>query len=324
MKKFILFALSVFVLTSCDNSTKEKRVLSSSSGNINVLSVVVDNDLWEGNVGESVRSVLGDDVYGLPQDEPIFTLKQMPTSVFTDFARKNRTVFKVEKGKAAATNYSENTYASPQKVVVVSGMTDEEIIDQIEKNAKKIVAEFKNEELKERQRRIKKSLHKSTSIQDKLGLSIHFPSAYRIATEDGNFFWIRRDIKTGTLNFMIYEMPINAFVEGDEAINDVIKMRDSIGKKYVPGPTEGSYMITEEKYTPFMQEVILDNKPTLETKSTWKLNDTFMSGPFINYAIKDEINNRYIIAEGFAYAPAVDKRDLMFELEAIIKSIKIK
>ena len=123
---------------------------------------------------------------------------------------------------------------------------------------------------------------------------------------------------------MLYEMPIDAFVEGDEAINDVIKMRDSIGQKYVPGPTEGTFMITEEAYTPFMQEVILDNKPTLETKSTWTVKGAFMSGPFINYAIKDEINNRYVIAEGFAYAPAVSKRELMFELEAIIKSIKIK
>lgn len=323
MKKIILFALSVFVLTSCDDSAKGKRILSASSGDINVLSVVVDNDLWEGKVGESIRSVLGDDVYGLPQDEPIFTLKQMPTAVFSDFATKNRTVFKVEKGKAA-TDYLENTFATPQKVVVVSGMTDDEIIGQIEENAKKIVAEFKNEELKERQRRNRKSLHKSTNIQDKLGLAIEFPSAYRIATEDGNFFWIRRDIRTGTLNLMLYEIPIDAFVEGDEAINDVIKMRDSIGQKYVPGPSEGTYMITEEAYTPFMQEVILDNKPTLETKSTWKVSGAFMSGPFINYAIKDEINNRYIIAEGFAYAPAVDKRDLMFELEAIIKSIKIK
>ena len=324
MKKLIIAVVCLFFVISCNESENSKRILSSSSGNINVLSVVIDNNLWESKVGEVIRNVLGDDVYGLPQDEPLFTLRQMPTVVFTDFARKNRIVFKVEKGKEASTKYYENPFAKPQKLVLVTGMTDAEISNEIETNAKKIISEFKNEELKEKQRRIKISLHKNTSIEEVLGLTLNFPSAYRIAKEDNKFFWIRRDIDTGTLNFMLYEMPIDAFSDDEDAILDVIKMRDSIGQKYIPGPSEGTFMVTDKAYTPFMQETIVDNKPTLETKSTWVVKGAFMSGPFINYAIKDEINKRYIIAEGFAYAPAVEKRDLVFELESIIKSIKIK
>ena len=49
-----------------------------------------------------------------------------------------------------------------------------------------------------------------------------------------------------------------------------------------------------------------------------------MAGPFVNYAIEDKVNNRYLVAEGYVYAPSVDKREYVFELEAIIKSIKIK
>jgi hypothetical protein len=324
MKKLIIAVVCLFFVISCNESENSKRILSSSSGNINVLSVVIDNNLWESKVGEVIRNVLGDDVYGLPQDEPLFTLRQMPTVVFTDFARKNRIVFKVEKGKEASTKYYENPFAKPQKLVLVTGMTDAEISNEIETNAKKIISEFKNEELKEKQRRIKISLHKNTSIEEVLGLTLNFPSAYRIAKEDNKFFWIRRDIDTGTLNLMLYEMPIDAFSYGEDAILDVIKMRDSIGQKYIPGPSEGTFMVTDKAYTPFMQETIVDNKPTLETKSTWVVKGAFMSGPFINYAIKDEINKRYIIIEGFAYAPAVEKRDLVFELESIIKSIKIK
>ena len=48
-----------------------------------------------------------------------------------------------------------------------------------------------------------------------------------------------------------------------------------------------------------------------------------MSGPFVNYVIEDKVNNRLIVVEGFAFAPSVQKRDYMFELEAIIKSLKI-
>jgi hypothetical protein len=49
-----------------------------------------------------------------------------------------------------------------------------------------------------------------------------------------------------------------------------------------------------------------------------------MSGPFLNYAIEDKVNSRYIIVEGYVFAPSIAKRDYVFELESIIKSIAIK
>ncbi|HEY5688178.1 MAG TPA: DUF4837 family protein, partial [Yeosuana sp.] len=35
-------------------------------------------------------------------------------------------------------------------------------------------------------------------------------------------------------------------------------------------------------------------------------------------------NNRYVIIEGYVFAPSVEKRDYVFELESIIRSVKIK
>lgn len=322
MKQILVLALSIFTLISCESNNS--IALSPSSGNINNLSVVIDNDLWEGSIGESIRNVIGASLYGLPQDESLFTMRQMPTVVFSDFARRNRTVLKIEKGKEADTKFYENPFAKPQKMVVVSGQTNQEVIQQIEANAQKIISIFKSEEIKEKQRRFSKSLNKNNNIEKVLGLTVNFPSAYRVAKEDKNFFWLRRDIKTGTMNFLVYEVPLNEISEGEEAINDVIKMRDSIGKVHIPGPLDGSYMITEEAYTPFLSNTIIDNKTTFETRSTWEVKDAYMAGPFLNYAIKDEINQRYIIFEGFAFAPSVAKRDYMFELEAIAKSLKIK
>lgn len=326
MRKLAIVILSVLFFTACENSASKgkKRALSSSSGNINNLSVVMDNDLWEGSVGETTRAILGDPVYGLPQEEPTFTLRHMPTNVFTGFARKNRTVFKVEMGKDADTKFYEDPFATPQKMVLVTGQTKAEVIEQLKANSNKIIAAFKKTEIQEKQKRIKKSLGKTDKIQAALGLDIRYPSAYRIAKEDGKFFWIRRDIESGSINLMLYEMPMDAITKGEDAINDVIKVRDSVAQKYIPGPTEGTFMSTEEAYTPFMQPTIIDNKPALETKSTWHVKGAYMAGPFINYVIEDTDNQRLIVAEGFAYAPAVGKRDYVFELESIIRSIHIK
>jgi len=48
-----------------------------------------------------------------------------------------------------------------------------------------------------------------------------------------------------------------------------------------------------------------------------------MAGPFLNYAVKDTVNNRFLILEGFTFAPSVKKRNLQFELESILKSARI-
>ena len=326
MKKLIVLAISCFMIFACNNDkskSSSKRSLSESSGNLNNLTIVATNNQWNGEVGEAIREILAAPVDGLPQDEPLFSMKQMPPEVFSGFAAKNRTALKIEKGQAGL-KIEEDIYAAPQKVVVVSGNTTVEIMNQLKVNAKKIVSELKKTELTEKQRRIKKSLHKVNTIENSLGVTLNFPTAYRIAKEEDKFFWIRKDLTTGSMNLMIYQVPLDAIKEGDDAVNQVIKIRDSIGKKHIPGEKEGSYLITEQAYSPFFFKEIVDNKPTYVTKGTWEVKGVIMGGPFINYAIEDKINNRYIVAEGFTFAPSVQKRDFMFELEAIIKSLHIK
>lgn len=322
MRTILIAIASFFILVSCGkDKSKNQRILSDSSGKINDLAVVVDNDLWEGKVGEGIRDVLAAPVYGLPQDEPLFHLSQMPPSVFTGFAKRGRIVLKVEKGNEANVKIAKDVFAKPQKVVVISGMTDEEIVNQIKENSGRIISALKSEEIKERQRRTKVSLHKNNSIKENLGISIQFPSVYRIAKEDNNFYWIRKDITTGTTNLMLYEMPYGSIKENDSLANQIIRMRDSIGKVHIPGPLDGSFMITENAYTPFISKTTIDDKPAYETKGLWDVKNAFMSGPFVNYIIDDQANNRLLVVEGFAFAPSVEKRDYMFELESIIKSI---
>jgi len=324
MKKIASILIIAVILVSCkDGKSSNDRILLDSEGRINDVSVVVDNENWKGRLGEAIREVLTIPVYGLPQDEPTFNINQIPPQVFTDFITRTRTVLKIELDKPADIRFLDNVYAKPQKVVLITGKTKQEVIDILNENAPKIIETFRNIELSQRQRIMRKALYNTKAIKEKLGLNIDFPNAYRVAKEDEDFFWIRRDIRTGTLNLMLYELPYGAIQKNDSVTNQIVSIRDSIGKKYIEGPVEGSYMSTEMAYTPFHGETILDNKPTLETKGMWQVKNAFMAGPYINYAIEDKINKRWIVAEGFAFAPSVEKRDYMFELEAIIKTIAI-
>lgn len=320
----IVIVFATLVLGCKKDSSKNQRLVPASSGNLNHLTVVVDNLLWEDNVGEAMRDVLAAPVNGLAIDEPLFTINQLPTQVFSGFTTKSRIIVKVEKGKTAGIKVGHDVYAKPQTVVYVSGATNDEIIEQLKSHATEIVDALKKEEIKEKQRRINLSLFDDTRLKEELGVSMKLPSVYRMAKDENGFFWIRKDITTGTMDLMVYAVPLSTLRPGDSLAMDVVKMRDSVGKAHIEGRLEGSYMITENKYAPFVFETEIDKKPTIETKGIWEVKNDFMAGPFINYAIEDKAKNRYVIIEGYAFAPSVDKRDYMFELEAIIRSAKIQ
>ena len=139
--------------------------------------------------------------------------------------------------------------------------------------------------------------------------------------------WLRHHLtsgiaKTGSNNILVYSVPL----EDETQVSDsIIAVRNRIGKKYIPGSNpETMYMITEAARTPIVKEITLNGKKAYETRGTWEIFGAFTAGPFLNYSIVDEKNNRVIVVEGFNYAPSVNKRDFVFELESILKTAWIK
>ncbi|NRD22174.1 DUF4837 family protein [Winogradskyella litoriviva] len=315
------------LLVSCGETKKDdsKKYLPDSNGNLNTISVVVDNILWEDNVGENIRDFLAAPLNGLPTDEPMYGIRQIPPQVFDGFAARSRLVLKIEKEDVeASTKIANDAFAKPQTVVIVAGKTDKEIITQLTKNKAKILDAFNKEEVKENLRRINLSPLDDKAIEEKLGITIDIPSVYRTATEEDKFFWIRKSLSSSkTIDLMLYEVPMESISEGDSTIVDIVKMRNHITKTKIIGE-DGIYMAVEEAYAPSLFTTIIDNKPAYEVRGMWDMQGYSMGGPFITYAIEDKINNRYLVADGYVYAPSLPKRDYIFELEAMIKSIKIK
>ena len=316
---FVLFLL--LLTSSCvDKEVSDKSMANASSGNINSLNIIIDNENWNGRVGETIREIFAANVDGLPQQEPLFNLKQLPPSTFSGFARNNRTFLRVDISERKHFKVAKDTFASPQLGIFVSG-SKESVIEILEQNAEDLVIQLRNVELKEQLRRIRKSTKEDTSLRENFGVSLTFPTAYRFAKEEEGLTWIRKDIKNGNMELLIYEVPINQVENEDEVIANIIKIRDSIGKEHIPGPSEGQYMITEEAYAPFINDISFRGRKAYEVKGTWEVKNNFMAGPFLLYAIKDEENNRYLFAEGFVFKPSYAKRNHIFEIEAILKSL---
>ena len=81
-------------------------------------------------------------------------------------------------------------------------------------------------------------------------------------------------------------------------------------------------MVSEKAFAPYTFPIEIRGKDAIEVKGIWEMQNYPMAGPYITYIIDDKEHNRKMVIEGFTFAPATEKRDYMFELEAILRTIK--
>ena len=323
-KTIFLLWVVIVTMVSCKDENP-KKYLPESIGAINSVALVMDNDLWKGKVGDMVREHFAAPVLGLSWEEPIFTLNHIPMSVFTGALRNTRSILIVEKDTLSIAHIKTDMYATPQKVGMIKGRTDDEIIENLDSKADDIIAAFKDLEIEETQKRFLRSLNQEGVLEKKFGISMSIPSAYKVGKQEDNFVWIDRQIPKGSLNIIAYTMPGDSFKNDSTRVKEIVRMRDSIGQEYIPGPDvpgKTTYMVTEKAFAPYIFPANVGGKDASEVKGIWEMENYPMAGPYITFIIDDKEHNRKMVIEGFTFAPATEKRDYMFELEAILRSIK--
>tara|TARA_R110002126_G_scaffold89114_3_gene213125 strand:+ start:852 stop:1832 length:981 start_codon:yes stop_codon:yes gene_type:complete len=320
-KLLLLLFIASCLFVSCKK--EEVGVPRIANGKINNIAIIVDDLLWNGEVGDSARNKFAAPVLGLPQEEPLFNINQYPIKLMEGFMTDSRNVIVIKKGDIDQFSVKKDEYAAPQNVFHITGKSVSSILSLIEKTAPQIIKMIHKNEIEESQRIARKSLLEKDYFQKKFNISLQIPSSYELMLQDANFVWLKKEIISGNTSVLIYQVPLSTINNKNNIVANVIKMRDSIGNLYIHGKEPDTDMITEEAYAPYFFVINLDNKLTYETKGTWELRDDFMSGPFINYAIIDKENNRVLVLEGFCYSPSKEKRDLMLELEAIIRSVAV-
>jgi len=324
MKKLgTLFIVTVLLaLGACNSSGSKERFLPPSTGGINSLMVVMDTELWRGPVGEKIREEFAAQIVGLPQIEPKFSLTQIPPKVFKGTTTHSRSLLYVEQDPTSLAHIKNDAYSKPQKVAVVTGPTEEVLIKNLDSLADRAIKEFKANEIAEAQKRFERSLSKDKALEEEFGIQLNVPSLYKVGRRENKFVWMDIQIPKGTMNIIAYEMPWDYFNNDSTFVEDIVRMRDSIGKSFIPGPYENTYMITEKAFAPYVFPAEIGGKKAAEVKGVWEIHGYPMAGPFLTYIINDKENDRKMIIEGFTFAPSEAKRDYMFELEAILKTIK--
>ncbi len=324
--KNILYLIIILTLTSCGKS-KGKSMLPSSLGTNNKILTVIKTSHWDGGIGNEIREAFGKYQVGISRPEPIVSMSQVPITGFNRFTNTNRSILHVAIGNKDTMTVSTNKYATPQKIVYIKGKTEDAIKKMIATKADEIIKIFNNQDIEITQKKIsyrKLDEKKYKTIND-LGLSIDIPNTYRFVKDSLGFMWFRQRLRTsakedGSCNILLYSVPFDSIVLPD----DFVSLRDEIGKKHIPGLLKGTYMTTEKAFAPHIFEATINHKKAYEIRGLWYTENDFEGGPFLDYVILDDKHKRYVIFEGFVYIPSKNKRDLLFNLEAIAKSIKFE
>jgi hypothetical protein len=321
LKNIFLSAIFILSLISC--SKNKELTLVDSTGRINHLVIVMKNSDWLGEVGDTLREIIASPVAGLPQEEAQFSINQIPPDTFTNLFKRSRNILFVGYSQDSKNDFytNSNIYAQPQISLTILAKNQEELIENLNKHKEEIISTFKNKDLDLYQKKITKSHHNIKNIEtfNNLGFSFRIPMTYNKVEDNGDFLWYRYSITKGQLNIIAFEIPYTS--EADFSKENILAATDTITKNYIPGQFEGTYMMIEPKYTPISKSLKLSNLDTFENRGLWIVKDDYMGGPFISYAILDKKNDRILILQGFSYSPATKKRDFVFELESILKTV---
>ena len=319
-----LFSTLLFTACSTDSSDKGKteRLLPPSSGTHSELLLVMPDELWNSPAGEAFRELYLADQEGLPQPEPYFDVTRVEPGEVNSILQKTKSIFWVELSDTSFTKMQKDLWARPQRIVRITAPTEEAITKAIRNSANNIINAFRMHDMSVIQSRLRKSSYaythenlKEMGITDML---LHKGFDPTLDKDDLKIF-ATKTLKT--IQYVIVsERPMP---EGMVSVDEIIAHRDSIGKNYFEGTFEGSYMATELMIPPTIQNTEISGMFAVETRGLWRMNGDFMGGPFLSYTIFDEKNNRILTIESLLYGPTAKKRNIVLEMEAMMKSIKL-
>lgn len=331
MRLYAIFYALIFVLSACQsdgtdessNSGKtDNRALPESTGKLGEVIIVADDQAWESGGLNVLNQAMKREVEGLPQSEPQFKSVQIDPSEFSRIFRTTRNIILIEKTERDTVFWTNDKYARDQLVLNIGYSGVESAVEMLGKRANEFADYFYIRELDRLKEAHKLARDKGigSTIKTKFGVELYIPMDFRINQEEEGFIWLirnKRDIQQG---IFLYEAQSDG---GIDPISSALAYRDSITERYILGELENTYMQLEMRYSPITEVGEKDGVFRTQMLGLWRMENDFMGGPFVNYTFFDDANGRVLGIDGYVYSPGTDKRNLMWELRAILESAQL-
>ena len=193
-------------------------------------------------------------------------------------------------------------------------------------NGERLLKEFYNKEYARMEKVFSQTpnIKVNKALQQKYGFTLMFPEEFTLAKSEDSFMWVRKEAKDFSLGVYVSVAPAGERSYEEAYILDNL---DTLMKRYVPGPAEGSYQGTERRDFFYTREATIGDTKAVETRGLWRLYGDFMSGPFVCYTFPSADGTQTVTLVGYVYSPSqrnkmVMKRDLLMQVDGICHSYK--
>jgi len=325
MARNILVFFFALMLFSCTEGEKKETLLPAATGKAGEVVLVINENQEAGAIGKAFSSVFGQFQVGLPQDEPLFDLITIPPAAFRNVFERHRNIIDISikpEYKKSEVLVKRDVWSYPQLYVSLRAHDEQclvQLVDSVQNNMLKL---FMSEDRKRIVNYYGEFCNRTISrkLTKLLGCDMVVPQGYGIDMADSSFVWISHEARDLSQGIIIYTQEYTSTEQ--LSVEGILQYRDTLFKERVSGPREGSYMQTElEMYVPVpAYGNIIAGQYSVELRGLWNVQNDYMGGPFISYSVHDAARNRIVTLFGYVYAPRLDKRNYVRQLESIFKS----
>ena len=324
MKQFaglLTILATVILFTSCDGGAGG---FMTASGANNEILVIMDDHSWQGEAGRALFDVLNSNVKGLPQPEPNFRIIQITPENFTSTFRMARNIIIPD----ISPMYSQpkfaadlDRYARGQVIMNINASDSTAFANYVTENSNTILDYFITKELERNGKWLKSEIKSpSARAQQMFGINIHIPKGIVNFEEFTNFLWGTNNAGRGRQDLVIYQFPYDS--ERVFEKESLISVRNQYLGKYITG-SFNSNMTTSTVYSPDYRTMEIDGIFRAELRGLWEMTNDMMGGPFVMQAFVNENTGMVVVVETYVYAPEMNKRNLMRNLEAAFHTIRM-
>ena len=321
--------LAVVLLAACSGEGEKKMALASSKGLPSELLLVVDKEVWDSDLQDSINGIVKAQVPGLMQVEELFRV----TRIFSNNYDPTYTTFhtklfiKVDRDlKKPMMGTRRNEYAKPQLELVVAAPSMDVLREYLMLNSERIKEILVESQIEKRVELLRKKYSKKVDddLKEVLAMSVRAPENMRATKKGERFLWGGTNLLAKDLNLVVYTYDWH----GEDLLDTdrYVEKRDSVMKHNIPGSNEGQWMQTvreREHKRPLVEcaEREINGRKVMEARGLWEMRNGALGGPFVSISRVDTAARSVIVGEGFVYSPSTDKRDLVRQMEAVLRTL---
>ncbi len=323
MKRYCvgLFLLSCLLcFFSCTDS--QQGAISKITGKPGEVLVVSSIDISKTPLRDSIEAILKMEYPYIPQSEPSFSTMFVTENMFSHILQPFRNILFI-KFHADSTRVTmrmgADRWATGQRLVYLSGQDQRSIATYLGAHRDlfyNLFEDFERGRLQAANLALEEKML-GDSVRAHFGVSLIFPRGYQLRRLAPDFRWYSIETKDISQGILVYKYKRN----GEWwALDTLVSHRDSMTRRYIPGPNVDTYMKTVDIVPPFIQQRVFHDDTVYEVRGFWEVEGHPMGGGFVSYSRLSRGRDSVVTTEGYIYAPRFKKRDYVRALDALLRS----